>query len=59
MISGTLTSGGTTTPIVGKLNGNAISFRAGQTDYEGQVEDDVISVSAKLNGSLRATREKP
>jgi hypothetical protein len=58
-ISGTLASGGKSTPIVGKLNGNAIKFSAGQTEYEGQVEGDVISVSAKLNGSLRATREKP
>jgi hypothetical protein len=57
-ISGTLTSGGKSTPIVGKLKGTAISFHAGQTDYEGQVDGDVISVNAKTGGSLQATREK-
>ena len=55
-IAGTLISAGKPTPISGKLNGSAISFHAGQTDYEGQVEGDAILVSSKLNGSLRARR---
>ncbi len=37
MIAGTLKTGGATTPVNGKLNGNQISFTAGSASYTGRV----------------------
>jgi precorrin-6B methylase 2 len=56
VITGTLTSGGKNTPIVGKLNGSKISFRADQTEYEGQVEGDVMSGNFKSGAGTTAWR---
>ncbi len=57
MISGTLTSGGNSTPISGKLVGNQISFSAGDTQYAGQVNGDSMQGTTGSNGgSWRATR---
>jgi precorrin-6B methylase 2 len=60
MITGTMSIGGKKTAIAGKLNGNGISFRAdGATDYEGNVDGEVLTINAKSGGpALRATRVK-
>ena len=47
MISGTLKSGNTVTPINGKLNGEQISFTAGGTQYIGQVNGNSMEGSAR------------
>jgi SAM-dependent methyltransferase len=46
MISGTLKSANATTPINGKLNGEQISFTAGNTSYTGRVNGDAMEGSA-------------
>lgn len=60
VIAGTLTVGGTATPIVnGKLRGDQISFSAAGTEYAGRVEGDSISGTMKSgsnSGSWNATR---
>jgi hypothetical protein len=53
MIAGTMSVGGKKTSIAGKMNGNAISFRADGTEYSGNVDGDVILISTK---PVRATR---
>ena len=60
MIKGTLDLDGKNTPISGKLNGTALSFRAGQTEYEGQVEGNVIQGNSKSsagNTTWRAVKQ--
>jgi len=60
MIHGTLSVDGKNTPIAGKLNGNALSFRADQTEYEGHVEGDVIQGNSKSsagNTTWRAVKQ--
>ena len=47
MIKGTLYKGGKETPISGKVTGNIVRFTAGQLEYEGQLDGDVISGVAK------------
>jgi precorrin-6B methylase 2 len=54
-IKGTLTLGGKKASIAGKMNGTAISFSADGTEYEGNVNGDTMTISAK---PLRATRMK-
>jgi SAM-dependent methyltransferase len=60
VIAGTLTVGGTSTPIVnGKLRGEQISFSAGGNEYSGRVNGDSISgavKSASGNSDWTATR---
>jgi hypothetical protein len=58
MITGTLTSEGKSIPIGGKLNGNSISFTAGNSEYIGSVDGDVISGNIKSGPVWRATRAK-
>ncbi len=60
-ITGTLKNGNKNDSLSGKLNGDLISFQAGGTEYDGQVNKDEISgivKSAAGNGSWKATREK-
>jgi precorrin-6B methylase 2 len=60
MVTGTINRGGKSATIIGRLNGNVISFRADQTDYEGQVDGNVISGSAKAeagNSTWRAVKQ--
>lgn len=58
MISGTLSLDGKAVQLAGKLNGNSFNFHAGQNDYEGKVEGDVLSIRAKSGAALHATRLK-
>ena len=52
MISGTLKSGGKTTPIDnGRLNGDQISFSAGGRQYTGRVSGDTMEGTVKFGGS--------
>jgi hypothetical protein len=46
MISGTLKSASGVTPINGKLNGDQITFTAGNTQYTGRVNDNSMEGSA-------------
>lgn len=59
-ITGTLSSGGTSTPITnGRLRGNRISFTVGGTDYVGHVDGDTMSGDLKgsATGDWRAVRK--
>jgi SAM-dependent methyltransferase len=60
MLKGTLKSANTVAPLtVGKLAGNQIAFKAGGTEYTGQVNGDVMEGTSKGGGkeaSWRATR---
>jgi precorrin-6B methylase 2 len=61
LISGTLTSGGKSTSINGKMNGYKITFKAGDDEYTGQVAGDSISGTMQTNGASTkwsATRER-
>jgi hypothetical protein len=58
-ISGTLTSGGKSISLAGKLNGNKIEFKAEKTEYSGQVNGDSISGTVKsgaAGNNWKATR---
>jgi precorrin-6B methylase 2 len=60
-ISGTLESNGKNTAISGKLTGDQISFDAAGTEYEGQLNGDIISGTVKSSAGKskwQATREK-
>lgn len=58
-ITGTLTSDGKNTPVIGKLTGDRISFRAGDAEYSGQVNGDSISGTINVaDAKWSATREK-
>jgi hypothetical protein len=46
MLTGTLTAGGKSTPITGKLNGEEIAFTAGDTEYHGRVAGNSMSGQA-------------
>ena len=59
MISGALTSGGTKTPISGRLRGDEIRFTVGETEYVGRVKGDSMQGSLKGGeGKWTATRAK-
>src|SRR5687768_7629032 len=45
MVSGTLTSGGTSTAVSGKLRGDQITFTAGNAEYTGRVAGDAMEGS--------------
>jgi len=47
MITGTLTAGGKSTPIKGRLSGDQITFKAGNTEYRGRVAADDIRGTVK------------
>ena len=55
-ITGTLTTGGDSKEIKGKLNGDKISFNAGGTEYTGTVSGNTISGTRAGGGSWNATR---
>jgi hypothetical protein len=57
MISGTLKSGGASSQISGKLNGDQISFSAGSAQYTGRVSGNAMELSSGGN-KLNATRGK-
>ena len=50
MITGTLKTGGKETPVKGRLNGERISFKAGDAQYSGRVNGDAIKGSVKSGG---------
>ena len=59
MVTGTLNSGGNTTPITnGKLRGDQISFTAGNAEYSGRVNGNTIegAVKGSTSGGWSATR---
>jgi SAM-dependent methyltransferase len=58
MISGTLRSGNVSAPIKGKLNGDQISFAAGNATYTGRVNGNAIEGAVKggSNGKWSAMR---
>jgi precorrin-6B methylase 2 len=47
MVSGTLKSGGKETQVKGKLNGERITFKAGDAQYSGRVDGDSIKGNVK------------
>jgi SAM-dependent methyltransferase len=55
-VKGTLSSGGKTLPVEGRLTGEIITFTAGGAKYEGRVNQDVILGSG---AAWSATRVKP
>jgi precorrin-6B methylase 2 len=60
-ISGSLTSGEKSLAVNGSLNGNKISFKAGEAEYTGQINGDTISGTVQANETSTkwsATREK-
>jgi SAM-dependent methyltransferase len=58
LVSGTLTSSGTSTPVNGRLRGDLISFTVGDTEYAGRVVGDSMGGTIKsgaTNGNWSAT----
>jgi hypothetical protein len=55
MVSGTLTSGGSSTAVSGKLRGDQITFTAGNTEYTGRVTGDRMEGSVKGGSSTNWT----
>ena len=43
----------------GKLNGDEISFNAGETDYTGRISGDTVTGVSKSGAKWRATRTRP
>jgi hypothetical protein len=56
IITGTLKSGSVATPVTGKLNGDEISFSAGEAQYAGRVNGNSIEGTLKSGGKWSATR---
>lgn len=56
MISGTLKSGNVIAPIKGKLNGDQITFSAGEGHYTGRVNGNSMAGTLKSGGKWSATR---
>ena len=56
MISGTLKSGNVVTPVNGKLNGEEITFTAGEGQYNGRVNGNSMDGSLKSGGKWSATK---
>jgi precorrin-6B methylase 2 len=62
MVAGTLDLNGKSTPVIGKLTGNEISFSAGEAEYIGNVNGETMSGRLKYGtdqSSWNATLEKP
>ena len=58
MISGTLMSGNITTQFInGRLEGNRITFTAGDREYVGRVNGNVMEGSVSSGGVWKATRD--
>jgi SAM-dependent methyltransferase len=47
ILSGTLTSNGTSTPVTGRMRGDLISFNAGPVEYAGRVSGDAMQGTTK------------
>jgi hypothetical protein len=43
----------------GKLNGDEISFNAGETDYTGRISGDTITGVSQSGANWKATRARP
>ena len=56
IITGTLKSGSVATPVTGKLNGDEISFSAGEAQYTGRVNGNSIEGTLKSGGKWSASR---
>jgi precorrin-6B methylase 2 len=57
MVSGTLRSGNVSTPITnGRLNGDQITFTAGENQYSGYVNGNVMEGNVGSGGSWKASR---
>jgi hypothetical protein len=59
MLTGTLTAGGATTNVTGKMNGDQITFSAGNAQYAGRVTGNTIegtSKSGTTSTPFRATK---
>jgi SAM-dependent methyltransferase len=56
MISGTLKTGDTTTPITGRLRGEEITFSAGNTKYTGRVNGNAMKGSVDGGAAWTANR---
>lgn len=56
MISGTLKSGNVVAPVSGKLNGDQISFSAGEAQYTGRVNGNSMEGTLKSGGNWSAKR---
>jgi Methyltransferase domain len=56
MLSGTLISGKEAVQVTGKLNGDEISFTAGEAQYTGKVNGNSIEGTLKSGGKWNATR---
>lgn len=60
MIAGSLTTGGTSVPIEGRLRGTDVTFTVGNTRYAGTVrEDGTLRGTASPGGAWTATRVTP
>jgi len=55
-VTGILTQGGKNTTLIGKLDGDKISFHADGVEYTGTVNGDAISGTRAGGGSWKATR---
>ena len=56
MLNGTLRSGNTATLVSGRMNGDEISFTAGNVQYNARVSGNMIDGSSKPGGAFKATR---
>jgi len=56
IITGTLRSGNVVAPVTGKLNGDEISFSAGEAQYTGKVTGNSVEGTLKSGGKWSATR---
>ena len=56
IITGTLKSGNVATPVTGKLNGDEISFSAGELQYTGRVNGNSIEGTLKTGEKWSASR---
>ena len=55
MLTGTLKTGSTETPIAGKMLGTDISFTAGTATYSGKVDGNAMTLKSGSN-EIRATK---
>jgi SAM-dependent methyltransferase len=55
MVSGTLKTGAGSAAVTGKLNGDQITFKAGDTEYTGKVSGEAMEGASKA-GNWKATR---
>jgi hypothetical protein len=55
MVTGTLKTGAGSAAVTGKLNGNQITFKAGETEYTGKVSGEAMEGANKA-GNWKATR---